>query len=158
MGRKKWSEIRAKASPETLEQAAGLLVNMRLRELREARGLTQSEVAERLSIRQVSVSKLEARSDVRVSTLRAVLQAMGGELDVRARFTDGEFRLNFGEADAHVERVSTSPVHASTAGAPSGASSRAAADVPAAMHSWTELTARQQHGATHATLVVSATE
>lgn len=112
MGRKKWSDIRAKASPETLERAADLLMSMRLRDLREARGLTQTEVAERLEIRQVSVSRLEGRSDVRLSTLRAVIEALGGELDVRVRFPDAEYRLEFGEADAHAERVPPSPAAA----------------------------------------------
>lgn len=109
MGRKKWSEIRAKASPETLEASEDLLMSLRLRELREARGLTQTAVADRLEIRQVSVSRLEGRSDVRLSTLRAVVEAMGGELDVRARFPDAEYRLDVGEADAHVEPVPRSP-------------------------------------------------
>ena len=108
MGRKKWSEIRAKGSPETLEAAAGLLTSMRLRDLREARGLTQSEVAERLEIRQVSVSRLESRTDVRVSTLRSVIEAMGGEVEIRACFPDAEYRLDLTGEDATVQRI---PVH-----------------------------------------------
>lgn len=108
MGRKTWSDIRAKASPDTLERAADLLLSMRLRDLRESRGLTQTEIAERLEIRQVSVSRLEGRSDVRLSTLRAVVHAMGGELDVRVRFPDAEYRLDLGEADVQVEPVPSS--------------------------------------------------
>jgi transcriptional regulator with XRE-family HTH domain len=102
-GRRKWSEIRAKAAPETLAAAAvkteQMLTSYRLRELREARGLTQTEMADRLAIRQVSVSKLEARADVRVSTLRSVLEAMGAELEIRARFPDAEYLVAFGDDD-----------------------------------------------------------
>ncbi len=105
MGRKKWSEIRAKAAPETLEAAAELLTSMRLRDLREARGLTQSEVADRLEIRQVSVSRMESRSDVRVSTLRSVIEAMGGEMEIHARFPDAEYRLDLTAEDAQVEQI-----------------------------------------------------
>jgi transcriptional regulator with XRE-family HTH domain len=96
-GRKKWSEIRAKAAPETLAVADALRESYRLRGLREARGLTQTEVAERLEVRQVSVSRMESRSDVRVSTLRAVIEAMGGRLEVRAVFPDADYQIEVGE-------------------------------------------------------------
>jgi len=96
-GHKKWSEIRAKAAPETLERADALLASYRLRGLREARGLTQSEMADRLDVRQVSVSRMEARSDVRVSTLRSVIEAMGGRLEIRAVFPDAEYQIEVGE-------------------------------------------------------------
>lgn len=109
MGRKKWSEIKAAAAPETIaaaaEQTEHIITSLRLRELRELRGLTQTDIADRLEIRQVSVSKMEARSDVRVSTLRSVLEAMGGTLDIRARFPDAEYRLEFGH-DAQITGIS----------------------------------------------------
>jgi transcriptional regulator with XRE-family HTH domain len=96
-GHKKWSEIRAKAAPETLARADALLASYRLRELREARGLTQAEMAERLEIRQVSVSKMEARSDVHVSTLRSVIEALGGRMEIRAVFPDAEYVIEVGD-------------------------------------------------------------
>jgi transcriptional regulator with XRE-family HTH domain len=105
MGRKKWSEIRAEATPETLEAAAEFLISMRLRYLREARGLTYSEVADRLEIRQASVSRMESHADVRVRTLRSVIEAMGGTLEIRACFPDADYRLEFSAQDAHVERI-----------------------------------------------------
>lgn len=106
MGRKKWCEVRARFSPDVLDGAAELLTSLRLRGLREARGLTQTEVADRLDIRQVSVSRLEARTDVRVSTLRAVLEAMGGEMEIYARFPDVVYRLDLGsEAEVTRERA-----------------------------------------------------
>lgn len=93
MARKKWSEVRSRFPAEVQEGAAELLASLRLRGLREARGLTQAEMADRLEIRQVSVSKLESRSDVRVSTLQAVVDAMGGEVEIYARFPDAVYRI-----------------------------------------------------------------
>lgn len=105
-----WDELLSTVDPETLAAAAAKteadLTSLRLGALRRARGLTQAEIADRLDIRQVSVSRLEARSDVHVSTLQSVIRAMGGEVEIRARFSDAEYRieLSAGE-DAHVERV-----------------------------------------------------
>ncbi|MFW6083769.1 MAG: helix-turn-helix domain-containing protein [Gemmatimonadota bacterium] len=53
-----------------------------LTEARERTGLTQTRVAERLGIGQSDVSKLERRSDVLLSTLRAYARAIGARLHV----------------------------------------------------------------------------
>ena len=57
-----------------------------LEELRVALGLSQEELANRLEVQQPAVSKLTSRSDMRISTLRDLIQAMGGELHVTAKF------------------------------------------------------------------------
>jgi DNA-binding XRE family transcriptional regulator len=57
-----------------------------LRELRKARAQSQQEIAARLGIGQASVSKIERRTDMYVSTLRQWIAAMGGELEIIARF------------------------------------------------------------------------
>jgi len=59
-----------------------------LRDLRKARDLTQERMAELLSIGQDSVSRLEQRSDLLLSTLRSYVNAMGGSLELVARFPD----------------------------------------------------------------------
>jgi transcriptional regulator with XRE-family HTH domain len=59
---------------------------MSLRELRKAMGQTQAAVAKKLNVGQHAVSKIEKRSDVFISTLRDFLRAMGGDLDLLARF------------------------------------------------------------------------
>jgi DNA-binding XRE family transcriptional regulator len=64
-----------------------------LRGLRRTRGLTQREVAERLSIAQPEISKLERGRDVRLSTARAYVAALGGKLGVVARFEDRDVDL-----------------------------------------------------------------
>jgi transcriptional regulator with XRE-family HTH domain len=98
MPTKKWSELKAKALPETIARAAKktetMLVAIELNDLRKARKLTQAQLAERLNIRQSNVSKLERRADLHVSTLRDVVEAMGGELRVTARFPDAEYELD----------------------------------------------------------------
>lgn len=61
---------------------------MTLRELRHARKLTQVRMAKTLGITQDSVSRLEKRSDLLLSTLRKTVQAMGGNLSLVAKFPD----------------------------------------------------------------------
>ena len=55
-----------------------------LRELRKAFALTQTNLAARLNIKQASVARMEQRSDLLLSTLRAYVEAMGGRLDLIA--------------------------------------------------------------------------
>ena len=61
---------------------------MTLRELRRARKLTQVSVAKALGITQDSVSRLEKRSDILLSTLRKTVRVMGGNLSLVAEFPD----------------------------------------------------------------------
>jgi len=73
---------------------------MALDELRAARELTQERLAETLGIKQASVSKIERRADLYVSTLARFIEAMGGELEIRAVFPEGSVRLKrFGEQE-----------------------------------------------------------
>jgi DNA-binding XRE family transcriptional regulator len=70
-------------------RAAELIAEeMTLRELRKARKLTQVRMAKALGITQDSVSRLEKRSDLLLSTLRKTIKAMGGNLTLIAEFPD----------------------------------------------------------------------
>ena len=70
-------------------RAAALIAEeMTLRELRQARQLTQVTVARQLGISQDGVSRLEQRSDLLLSTLRRTVEAMGGSLSLIATFPD----------------------------------------------------------------------
>lgn len=70
-------------------RAAELIAEeMTLRELRKARKLTQVRIAKTLGITQDSVSRLEQRSDLLLSTLRKTVKAMGGNLSLVAEFPD----------------------------------------------------------------------
>jgi Helix-turn-helix domain len=59
-----------------------------LRDLRHARQLTQQHMAKKLGVKQHSISRLEQRSDMLLSTLRGYVGKMGGELVLTARFAD----------------------------------------------------------------------
>lgn len=76
---------RAKISARANELIAE---EMTLRDVRKARALTQERMAELLSIGQDSVSRLEKRSDLLLSTLRSYLAAMDGDLELVVRFKD----------------------------------------------------------------------
>ena len=78
------------AQRKKVEARAAQLITeeMTLRELRKARKLTQVRIAKALGITQDSVSRLEKRSDLLLSTLRKTVQAMGGNLSLVAEFPD----------------------------------------------------------------------
>lgn len=57
-----------------------------LQKLRRAQGMTQAAMAEALGIGQDGVSRLEQRSDMRLSTLRGYVEALGGKLSIVAEF------------------------------------------------------------------------
>jgi transcriptional regulator with XRE-family HTH domain len=70
-------------------RAAELIAEeMTLREMRKARKLTQVRMAKALGVTQDSVSRLEKRSDLLLSTLRKTVEAMGGNLSLVAEFPD----------------------------------------------------------------------
>ena len=78
------------AQRKKIERRAEELIaeEMSLRDLRKARRLTQARVAKRLGITQDSVSRLEKRSDLLLSTLRKTVKAMGGDVRILAEFPD----------------------------------------------------------------------
>jgi transcriptional regulator with XRE-family HTH domain len=67
---------------------------MPLDALRDARRLTQVQMAQLLKISQGAVSKVERRTDMFVSTLRNYVQAIGGDLEIRAVFPDGQVLID----------------------------------------------------------------
>jgi predicted transcriptional regulator len=87
-------DAQAKAEAEALR----LEVEMDLAEVRRALKLSQDELAQTLQIGQGSVAKIEKRADMYVSTLRRFIEAMGGELEITARFPDHNVRIkSFGD-------------------------------------------------------------
>ena len=69
-----------------------------LRQIREARERSQVELAKKLHIQQAAVSRLERRTDMYLSTLRTYIEAMGGQLEIIARFPDRAVRITQFEA------------------------------------------------------------
>jgi predicted transcriptional regulator len=94
-------------------KAAAMLVDMDLSELRRARALSQESLAETLHIGQASVAKLEKRTDMYVSTLRRFVEAMGGELEITARFADHNVRIkSFADLQTQNTMPASERVHA----------------------------------------------
>ena len=95
---KNFSVLRAKMLPaeqaRANEMTAVMAAEMPLNELRKARGLTQATLASLLHVEQPSIAKMEKRTDMYLSTLRNLVQAMGCDLVVTAKFPDGEVRIN----------------------------------------------------------------
>ena len=94
---KKFSTLRAELSPQALKKSAALtrkmIREMPLHELRHARGLSQLDLARLLNVQQPAIAKLERRADMYLSTLRNHIEAMGGKLEILARFPEGEVRI-----------------------------------------------------------------
>lgn len=97
----RWSDVKkkltAKLTPEQLAEDAAWVKNelleMNLRDLRELAGKTQVELAKAAEMTQGNVSAIETRDDHLLSKLRHYVQALGGELEVIARFGDKTIRL-----------------------------------------------------------------
>lgn len=66
------------------------LEEITLRHLREKLGLSQAELAERLEVQQPAVSKLERRQNLELNTLRSVVTALGGTIEIIVRVPDRE--------------------------------------------------------------------
>jgi len=94
----KWRDIRGTFSPEVEAEIAQRVKDaalvMTLYQLREARQLTQVNLAKVLQVNQGAVSRMEKRTDMYVSTLRSYIQAMGGQLQVKAIFPEGEVEID----------------------------------------------------------------
>jgi len=105
---KPYSMLRTKMSPvaraKAEEQTRQLMQEMPLQELRQARKMSQEQMAKNLHTKQSNVSRIEKRTDMYISTLRSVIKAMGGDLEIVARFPDGNVRINqFEELDEAVK-------------------------------------------------------
>jgi len=94
---RKFAELEAKMSAEAIARSDTLyqemVAEMALHELRRARGISQERLAKALHIKQPNIAKLEKRTDMYISTLRATIEAMGGSLDIVARFPDGNVKI-----------------------------------------------------------------
>jgi len=92
-----WKDIKHKFSAERYEEikreADTELERIGFGKLRLARQQTQVALAERLDIPQNAVSRMERRTDLLLSTMRGYVEALGGKLELRAVFPDGEFLL-----------------------------------------------------------------
>ena len=95
---KKFKDLVAKMPKDRRDRiearTQAMLAEMPLHELRRARAFSQETLADTLQVKQSGISKLEQRTDCYISTIRRYIEAMGGQLDIVARFPDGEVRIN----------------------------------------------------------------
>lgn len=94
-------KLREKMDPERQERirkrTEEMLAELPLQELRQARALSQQELAEVLGLNQATISKLERRTDMYLSSLRRFVEAMGGELEISAKFPEGKVLIQLFE-------------------------------------------------------------
>lgn len=99
MARTKFADLRAEAlaKPGAAEKLAAARretdEEIRLYQLRHGEAVSQAELAGRLDVTQGAISKLEHSDDVRVSTLREYLEALGARLELVAVFDDEDRRV-----------------------------------------------------------------
>jgi transcriptional regulator with XRE-family HTH domain len=90
--------VKKTTSQRTRDRAAvrtrELLGELLLSEIRKLSGKSQRQVAAALGIRQPSISKLESQSDIQISTLRKIIAALGGELELIAHFPKATVKIN----------------------------------------------------------------
>ena len=103
-GRHSFSKLTKDFTPERRRRIEAmkreLLAEMPLHELRQARALTQQDMAKKMNVNQPAVSKMEQRADVYVSSLRSYIEAAGGKLKIIAEFPTGEVAItNFSKIE-----------------------------------------------------------
>ncbi|MES5046596.1 XRE family transcriptional regulator [Rhizobium nepotum] len=101
-GRHSFAQLRSRMSDDarvkSKTEANRLEEEMDLADVRRALKLSQDEIAQALDIGQSSVAKLEKRADMYVGTLRRFIEAMGGELEIVARFDGRSIKIrNFAD-------------------------------------------------------------
>jgi transcriptional regulator with XRE-family HTH domain len=91
-GHRPFRELTKTFTPErrarVAAKAAALREAMTLEELRKSRSLSQEDLASAMAVGQPAVAKLEKRTDMHVSNLRRYVEALGGTLEITARFKD----------------------------------------------------------------------
>jgi len=96
-GRHSFSKLKKSLSPKVQgrvkKKVSQLQKEMALNELRKARALSQDELATLLHIKQAALARMENRTDMYISSLRKYITALGGELDIVARFPDAEVHI-----------------------------------------------------------------
>ncbi len=96
-GRNKFSKLtenlssarRAKIEKRKIE----LREDMALHELRKALGISQEALAAKLDVNQPAITKMERRADIRISSLKKMIEAMGGSLEIKAHFPQGDVTI-----------------------------------------------------------------
>ena len=96
--KRNFNELYNRMKPEAQERvkarSSELLRSMALADLRRAQARTQQQLAESLHVNQAWISRVERQTDMYLSTLRGYIEALGGKLEVSARFDNCVVRLD----------------------------------------------------------------
>lgn len=93
-----WGELKNKTMTAVEQRKARKLAEqglakIEINQLRETMKMTQTELAQKLKVTQAAISRLEGRSDWHLSTLKDFVHALGGEVEILARFANRTVRL-----------------------------------------------------------------
>jgi transcriptional regulator with XRE-family HTH domain len=100
MARMKFRELAKQTmKPDSIDRArkaaTGEFAAMELAELRNTLKVTQTDLADRMKVSQVAISKLEKPNrNIHVDQLRSIISAMGGNLRIIADFADRKIELS----------------------------------------------------------------
>lgn len=104
------SKFSAERRARNADATRGELRKMALHELRQARAKSQAELAGALRVGQPAVAKMERRADMYVSNLRRYIEALGGRLEITAKFPDAEVAiLNFSDIPIDPSETTAEP-------------------------------------------------
>jgi DNA-binding XRE family transcriptional regulator len=89
-------------TPERMAQRLAQLMSARntnarrmgLKDVRELYGYSQVTLAQKAGVKQPAISRFEKRGEVKLSTLKATIKALGGKLEVRAHFKDADVPIS----------------------------------------------------------------
>jgi len=95
---RKFAELRQKMSPERRRrndaETAKMLLDLNLQQLRQSIvGMNQDDLAAILRVTQGYISRLERQDDMLLSKLYAFVEALGGQVEIRARFPNQQVRI-----------------------------------------------------------------
>lgn len=93
----KFEKLENKMNPKTVtrakQKAKNIMAEMLLAEIRKETGFTQLDIAKAIGIKQPTLSKLESQQDMQISTLKKLIQALGGQLELTAHFPRGDIKI-----------------------------------------------------------------
>ncbi len=75
-------------------KAKEVMAEMLLTEIRKEAGFTQQDIAQKLGMKQPSLSKLESQDDMQISTLKRLIKALGGQLELIVHMPSGDIRVS----------------------------------------------------------------
>ena len=93
----KFETLTKKMDPKRVQRAKAkakeAMAEMLLTEIRKEAGFTQQDLAQKLGMKQPSLSKLESQDDMQISTLKRLIKALGGQLELIVHMPSGDIRV-----------------------------------------------------------------